>query len=97
MYRQCIGDEHGSNPRRESSGATLFALENEFPMPFGRAEIHGPAGYTQPIFRQNELFAVVPLHSSSLLLLLFSLSFLRLMRACYAVGYVGREEQLAEG
>lgn len=91
MYRR---DEHGSNPRRESSGATLFALENEFPMPFGRAEIHGPAGYTQPIFRQNELFAVVPLHSSSSSP---SLSFLRLMRACYAVGYVGREEQLAEG
>lgn len=44
MYRR---DEYGSNPpRRESSGATLFALENEFPMPFGRAEIHGPAGYT---------------------------------------------------
>lgn len=56
--KSCIGE---TSTRLESSaGATLFALENEFPMPFGRAEIHGPAGYTQPIFRQNELFAVVP-------------------------------------
>lgn len=47
--------------RRGSAGATLFALENEFSMLFGRSEICSEVHiYMHPIFPAKRVFAVVP-------------------------------------
>lgn len=86
MYRR---DEHGSNRREPLLWSHVVCAGKWVSNALWSRRNPWTAGYTQPIFRQNELFAVVPPIPPPL--------FLRLMRACYAVGYVGREGQLAEG
>lgn len=64
-------------PRRGSAGATLFALENEFSMPFGRLEICSEVHIYICILysRLNEFSQSFHFASPRV--------FLRLVRACY--------------